>query len=741
MLATDLGIPETLNSIALTIPLSRKREKVLQLLTSVSIKSTTNFTNLVKPLEDQIEAALILARPSLAVKFVVGIQNLTRIKQGKIALIQVDPMDMFTYDALRGWGSQLSEIRPTLAAGRSLIIVTALPKGTTYDKDSIIYKEQISLSVASGAALAMQLVQIHLQKGGGHVDPSSNLFQPLRTFSHIRVPTLPSITFQYQIQDNNTSQGIFALLLFSLKPNFTDVADVTVKPERNTDIFNLIDIIRYPLILPQQRCTMIWPGDGKGPRRACCLFAPHDFESVQVILLINLLGFLNTGLIYLGIVHVYSHRNSQLKLDLVTNSDALTSMHILTSPTPILISASSGVQVYVKELGLSHILLRSELIEYLTVLREIQHENINVFMGCCVTPDSFSLVYEYCHRGCLQDLISNKSITFDWDFKLSLMTDFRMEYLHSTSLKAHGRLKSTNCVVTCRWVLKITDFGIPKFYNLTGSCPSIKTEDSGFVWNQRAKPYGLEDIAVEELPKRVRSREKPPFRPQIQPLQTGIPPVYRDILERAWLENPSLRPTFKELHEEIRQMTKGKKTNIVEHMFKMMENYSSRLEDQVRTRTEELEKEKRKKEILICRMLPPVVAEALKAGVAVALETYDEVSVYISDIVGFTTISAMSTPLQAVDLLNDLYTLFDKTIANYDVYKVETIGDAYLVASGLPVRNGRRHAGEVAMMALDLLSACGTFTIKHLPKVPLRLRIGLHSGPCVAGVVGLTMPR
>ena len=51
-----------------------------------------------------------------------------------------------------------------------------------------------------------------------------------------------------------------------------------------------------------------------------------------------------------------------------------------------------------------------------------------------------------------------------------------------------------------------------------------------------------------------------------------------------------------------------------------------------------------------------------------------------------------------------------------------------MVASGLPVRNGRLHAGEVATMALDLLSACGTFTIKHLPEVPLRLRIGLHSG-------------
>ncbi|VDK49740.1 unnamed protein product [Taenia asiatica] len=73
--------------------------------------------------------------------------------------------------------------------------------------------------------------------------------------------------------------------------------------------------------------------------------------------------------------------------------------------------------------------------------------------------------------------------------------------------------------------------------------------------------------------------------------------------------------------------------------------------------------------------------------------------------------------------------------------QVETMGDADMVTSGLPGCNGQRHAAKIATMALDLLSALGTFITRHLPQVPLRLRTGLHSGPCVGGVVGLTMPR
>ncbi|XP_047111602.1 uncharacterized protein LOC124788380 [Schistocerca piceifrons] len=158
-------------------------------------------------------------------------------------------------------------------------------------------------------------------------------------------------------------------------------------------------------------------------------------------------------------------------------------------------------------------------------------------------------------------------------------------------------------------------------------------------------------------------------------------------------------------------------------------------------RTQELRSEKRKSDRLLFQMLPPPVVRQLRQQKQVTAENFESVTIFFSDIVGFTQLSAVSSPMQVITLLNRLYRLFDSLIQNYDVYKVETIGDAYMVVSGLPQRNGKRHAGEIASMALDVLHGVELYKIPHRPSESLQIRIGINTGPCVAGVVGTTMPR
>ncbi|CAF3681686.1 unnamed protein product [Rotaria sp. Silwood1] len=435
----------------------------------------------------------------------------------------------------------------------------------------------------------------------------------------------------------------------------------------------------------------------------------------------------------------------------------------------------NGDLVEVKQLHIGPLSLRTKVMRELRQLKDLRHENLNTFLGLYIDQNAPALVFEYGDRGSLEDILKKEEIKLDWNFKWSMLNDLvrGMRYLSNSSIRCHGNLKSRNCIVDSRWVLKITDYRLNEMYALQNAPRQIDIADllwmapehvrttiikndvatvitssaAGDVYSfgiimqeviLRGPPYCMLDLTPQEIIAKIK---KPPplLRPSVS--KQTAPPEYINSMKQCWAEQPESRPSFNDLAQSIKLLNGGKKVNIVDTMFKMLEQYSNNLEDLIRERTTQLEEEKKKTDKLLSQMLPPSVADSLKSGKAVEAVWYECVTIYFSDIVGFTTISALSSPMEVVDLLNDLYTMFDSILEDFDCYKVETIGDAYMVVSGLPIQNGTKHASEIATMALTLLHACGKFKIRHMPGVPLRLRIGLHSGACVAGVVGLKMPR
>merc|ERR1719189_3123928 len=144
---------------------------------------------------------------------------------------------------------------------------------------------------------------------------------------------------------------------------------------------------------------------------------------------------------------------------------------------------------------------------------------------------------------------------------------------------------------------------------------------------------------------------------------------------------------------------------------------------------------------LLFQMIPKAIAERLAKGKTNAeiQKTYECVTMLFSDVVTFTIICSHLKPLQVVQLLKNMYTLFDFLCDQNAVYKVETIGDAYLIVAGCPVK-AANHAIKICDMAFDMMDGISMLKDPSNGEA-IHMRIGCHSGPVVAGVVGLKMPR
>ncbi|KAJ8282461.1 hypothetical protein COCON_G00049800 [Conger conger] len=170
-----------------------------------------------------------------------------------------------------------------------------------------------------------------------------------------------------------------------------------------------------------------------------------------------------------------------------------------------------------------------------------------------------------------------------------------------------------------------------------------------------------------------------------------------------------------------------------------LSNQLERKKEELRILSRNLEVEKKKTETLLYAMLPCHVANQLKEGKKVESGEFEVCTILFSDVVTFTNICAACEPIQIVNMLNSMYSKFDRLTSVHDVYKVETIGDAYMVVGGVPIP-ADTHAERVANFALGMRIAAQEVTNPTTGQ-PIQIRVGLHTGPVLAGVVGEKMPR
>jgi class 3 adenylate cyclase len=207
----------------------------------------------------------------------------------------------------------------------------------------------------------------------------------------------------------------------------------------------------------------------------------------------------------------------------------------------------------------------------------------------------------------------------------------------------------------------------------------------------------------------------------------------------AWLMTRQIVRPVNALVEAAQKVAAGDLTTQVEWKYRdelgtLSDTFNS-MTKSIREKTELIEQKNRENEALLLNILPGEIAARLKDGEQDIADSFADVTVLFGDIVGFTALSSTTSATEIVEMLNGLFRLFDEAAHELDIEKIKTIGDCYMAVCGLP-RPCPEHADKMAQMALRMRDA----TVQYGKKkgLNLRLRIGLNSGPVVAGVIGAT---
>ena len=209
------------------------------------------------------------------------------------------------------------------------------------------------------------------------------------------------------------------------------------------------------------------------------------------------------------------------------------------------------------------------------------------------------------------------------------------------------------------------------------------------------------------------------------PVPSTCPPKMAEIMKKCWSPDPTFRYQAKDLD-----------TTLLDMNIQDAEPISS---------DEQLSavKEKRRKGDMLYDLFPKHIADALKAGQKVEPEQHEEVTVVFSEVVNFSDILASLPPMKVSSMLDRLYMAFDKVAKKHSIFKVETVGDAYMGVTNLEKHQQETHVRQAARFAIDMVIEANRILIdEEAPqKGYINVRCGFHSGPVVSNVIGSLNPR
>ncbi|CAJ0604150.1 unnamed protein product [Cylicocyclus nassatus] len=428
---------------------------------------------------------------------------------------------------------------------------------------------------------------------------------------------------------------------------------------------------------------------------------------------------------------------------------------------------------------------RAEM-KQLDELRALSHTNVNTFIGMSFNQNNeMTVLWKHCSRSSLEHAIFFNKQRFGRTFQGSFLKHIisGLQYIHNSPIQYHGALFLSNCVVDSYWVVKLTNFGLQniiwdkmdfkeiagsravdvdelpaKYYQLPPEVLRIIAQNGllcsgsqiadiyqlGMIIYQilyHRRPFSEKfDRTPRELVEAIcESSKNNPCYPEI-PDENDYTTRLVSVMQQCWSSNEELRPEMYEISDAVaREFEKEGKGNIIDQMVRIIDDYQENLEQKIDERTKNLESLLDRTQKILFQILPRNIAEDLREGKQVSPVMHPCVSIMFGDICKFTELCESCIPVHVIDILQDLYSSFDQIVSKHNVFKVENVGDNYLLVSGLDGCNN--HLEEICNMSLELVKFIDNHTTKHRPDIKLRMKVGINSGAVASGLLGSSAPR